>query len=128
MWIPIIDQDGTPCAKNFITGHLVKMDGELLDPVMQFTGLKDKNGKEIYEGDILNINGIFTAKTIIGIPFIKAIVEFDNGSFMANIRENEIDRNVYLWLVNHGDYNQAEVIGNIYENPELIFKYLSNNT
>jgi uncharacterized phage protein (TIGR01671 family) len=69
--------------------------------VMQYTGLKDKNGKEIYEGDVVDVNGRY----IYQIGFV-------DGAFVAKgktgmqIRANSIRR----W----------EVIGNIYENPELI--------
>jgi hypothetical protein len=76
--------------------------------VMQFTGLLDKNGKEIYEGDI---------------------VQYENQNSMA------LDTSVVEWVENYhpkiGDYgisgflvkclpDQCEIIGNIYENPELI--------
>ena len=67
-----------------------------MDCAMQYTGLKDKNGKEIYEGDIWlpDYN-----KNIIG----RIIVNFTYGRF--NVSE-------YV-------FTSGEVIGNIYENPEL---------
>ncbi len=74
--------------------------------VMQFTGLKDKNGVEIYEGDIVkkwhyeyNCGGM-------GDKIIHAIVEYKENEFT-----NIIDRS-----------RGVEVIGNIYENPELMDK------
>jgi hypothetical protein len=67
--------------------------------LMQYTGLKDKNGKEIYEGDIL--------KTLTGIC--------------------EVVWNEYKWGVNYhkafADWSfegECEIIGNVYENPELL--------
>jgi uncharacterized phage protein (TIGR01671 family) len=76
--------------------------------VMQYTGLKDKNGKEIYEGDIL----LFLSGQLFAEP-IHVRVEFSRGAFiyksptfnshMANEKEEK-----FL------------VIGNIYENPELL--------
>ena len=74
--------------------------------IMQYTGLKDKNGKDIYEGDIVNggmFNGVYCYGKII----------FDGGHFYA----------VSIFPRTEGtstDFNFFEVIGNIYENPELI--------
>ena len=69
--------------------------------VMQFTGLKDKNGKEIYEGDILE----FTDQTTsLSKPFkIRETVKYLGCSFYPNFGANE-----------------GEIIGNIYENPDLL--------
>ena len=75
--------------------------------IMQFTGLKDKNGKEIYEGDIISpvmMCGTITSGTVI----------FHSGSFMAKQIGAE-------WLMDDlYRYDYIEVIGNIYENPELL--------
>lgn len=70
-------------------------------PVMQFTGLKDKNGNPIYEGDIVNLtNDSETgAYTTIEVKWFRNQCGFNvNGNC-------------------EGDY---EIIGNIYENPELL--------
>lgn len=74
--------------------------------LMQFTGLHDKNGKEIYEGDVLQINGEEGKKYVAVIEWEPSTAKFwanDNGGSWAAIR-----------------WNQDEVIGNIYSNPELI--------
>lgn len=73
---------------------------------MQYTGLKDKNGKEIYEWDFVK------GKTIMGTEYT-SVVFFSRGSFMLSIFEREIS---YL----ERDECTFEVIGNYYENPELI--------
>ena len=73
--------------------------------VMQFTGLHDKNGKEIYEGDIFTFTAgkkRLTAKVIFEDAMFK--MKCDDG-WGAMILQKESD---------------MEVIGNIYENPELI--------
>jgi len=80
--------------------------------LMQYTGLKDKNNVEIFEGDIARIekcftNGIDTLSDHIGQ------IKYSNCRFMV------IDE--FLNSLCPYEYkNQIEVIGNIYENPELL--------
>lgn len=79
-------------------------------PLMQFTGLKDKNGKEIYEGDIIR-----TGDAISFVWF--GYGKFNEAYYTENYKFDEpmlIDRD----LSDFCDY--TEVIGNIYENPELL--------
>lgn len=75
-------------------------------PLMQFTGLKDKNGKEIYDGDIVNC--------------IDHPTGYDNvvGSVYWNVGKWSVTYS----MVQLCDYGSAwvEVIGNIYENQELL--------
>ena len=75
--------------------------------LMQYTGLKDKNNKEIYEGDIL-----FES---FGEKYYKVV--FENGSFKA---EFEGDFEEYSFNLIDIVAQGCEVVGNIYENPELI--------
>lgn len=72
--------------------------------LMQYTGLKDKNGKEIYEGDIVKAN--FFEKHIIGK------IEFALGAFFVT-GSAVSDNQMFV-------FNDLEVIGNIYENSNLL--------
>ena len=73
--------------------------------LMQYVGLKDKNGKEIYEGDIVKANW-FDKKEVIGEIY------FSMGCFiLAN--SSVSDNQLFI-------FKNLEVIGNIYKNPELL--------
>lgn len=80
--------------------------------ILQYTGLKDKNGKEIYEGDILSIK-IYSGDKVIVEG--KTVVEFKNGCFGVIWGHDK----AFLSL-NSFFKAKFEVIGNIYENPELL--------
>lgn len=79
--------------------------------VGQYTGLKDKNGKEIYEGDILEHNGKIVGHIIGGVRGYCYDVIYKQPS-------PEKDWSLYGVVVN--DYRgDVEVIGDIHDNPEL---------
>ncbi|WP_144469450.1 YopX family protein [Bacillus thuringiensis] len=74
--------------------------------VMQYTGLKDKNGKEIYEGDILEFSGNVVALGIVKYNENFATFQACNGNSG--------------WLFGNESGTNIEILGNIYENPELV--------
>ena len=94
--------------------------------LMQSTGLKDKNGKEIFEGDVLEIQGI------------KMIVKFGSYKYLETSKNNGRILGVlydglgfYVECINAADpdnispfepetLKNSQIIGNIYENPELL--------
>ena len=74
--------------------------------LMQSTGLHDKNGKEIFEGDILGekdglLNGTVEYRADLGM-FVNSLIRYNNFERLCNIASDR------------------EIIGNIYENPELL--------
>ena len=77
--------------------------------LMQSTGLVDKNGKEIFEGDVLDYKGR------------KALVRW-HGSYASFIYRfvDELQKRKTEWKPLYLAYMKCEIIGNIYENPELL--------
>lgn len=92
--------------------------------VMQFTGLKDKNGKEIYEGDILRFkDGYEENKKGNFVETIQEVlVVFGGGEFYGQTKKGDRWNNGYSYEDFDDDvpFFKSKVIGNIYENPELL--------
>lgn len=102
--------------------------------IQQYTDLKDKNGKEIYEGDIVKFNE--PTKLAEGV-YIASLYVFDfyEGSFTRPYIYNSINGSKFVRMEagalnpvgraklddnQHFDWTKAEVLGNILSNPELI--------
>ena len=98
-------EDELYCIGDGITYMVSAEDLEL----MQSTGLKDKNDKEIFEGDILDYKGR------------KALVRW-HGSYASFIYRfvDELQKRNTEWKPLYLAYMKCEIIGNIYENPELL--------
>lgn len=93
----------------FVDGVMIGAKGVNWDNqvvVMQFTGLLDKNGKEIYEGDIVETEDVGMCE-----------VEWIGSGLSLHTFPRYSSRSIFSI-----EYRECEVIGNIYENPELIQK------
>ena len=81
--------------------------------LMQSTGLIDKNGKEIFEGDIVQFEDCYTETDFLYVN--TGIVEWSQGSFTITNRDS-----VEMGDLLDGEFLDVTIIGNIYENPELL--------
>jgi uncharacterized phage protein (TIGR01671 family) len=105
-------EDGTGYYENMQTGP-----GEWFTSLMQYTGLKDKNGKKIFEGDIIDIH-----QTVNG--YNQFVIIYNNYQFTAEYYNEKTKRRTHrfyeydldeLFEINECE-KEIEVIGNIYEN------------
>lgn len=96
--------DFIPWSKNNVFHLPAAKYAVIPDTVGQFTGLTDKNGKEIYEGDVAEFGNRIQGRSK---------VVFDNGCFMAEAKNYETALTYRVSM-------HAIVIGNIHDNPELL--------
>ena len=105
------DEKGNGYYHNMQTGL-----GEWFSDLMQYTGLKDKNGVEVYENDIIDIH-----QTVNG--YNQFVIQYDNYKFSARYYNQETKQILgwyqydldELFEINETE-KEIEVIGNIYEN------------
>ena len=105
------DEKGNGYYHNMQTGL-----GEWFSDLMQYTGLKDKNGVEVYENDIIDIH-----QTVNG--YNQFVIQYDNYKFSARYY-NQKTKQILGWYqydldklfeINETE-KEMEVIGNVYEN------------
>ena len=110
------------CFKDLDNGETVLTRQEIVIPetIGQYTGLTDKNGKKIFEGDIVTapyIDPIFHSKWNEGNPTENTVVKYADGVFYIEYIESK--HKITLFGLLDGE-KEAEVIGNIHDNPELM--------
>lgn len=97
---------------NGVHAGAIDQNGDWLNlPLMQYIGLKDKNGTEIYEGDIVKLH---SWKPKIKETKRQVIKWINSGLYMVSLNKN---------VSGHAEIpnrNRLEVIGNMYETPELL--------
>jgi uncharacterized phage protein (TIGR01671 family) len=98
-----IDENDAACISPFNTIY----DSDT--PIMQFTGLLDKNGNEIYEGDIIKTTTDKLMCITWSERFASFCIERDGWAFQH-------------WFGEAMEANECEIIGNIHESPELLTK------
>lgn len=87
--------------------------------LMQYTGFKDSFGKEIYEGDILSCEGgdDWPNSSLVSDVLFGHDLQWQVRSFLEGIAPVDVTHGL---PVNWGGWKSIEVIGNIYENPDLL--------
>lgn len=92
----------TPCSAHMTWDGLYYVNGVHQPMIfLQYTGIRDKTMKKVFEGDLVNVNGVGVGKVI-----------FECGSFILENKQGGTFSDSWRSMLN------GEVIGNIYENPE----------
>lgn len=115
IWNPeekkMVESGATPMMLHNFFEYTARFNTRYEMPYQQFTGLLDKLGKDIYEGDI--VSG--TIEETFEDRVCKGIIEIEPMFFMVDFPNDGVKIQFAML-----DEDSVEVIGNIYENPELL--------
>ncbi|MBS7578391.1 MULTISPECIES: YopX family protein [unclassified Enterococcus] len=131
---PVVDADGDIegiifnyeiCGYEFIEIELEKYvsvwgydENKFPFKLMQSTGLKDKNGVEIFEGDIVEGNQYLTSTDTVPGK-VKGVAKYSETKTMFYLDDGSNRHDAFINSLGSSIY-QFEVIGNVHENPELL--------
>jgi len=103
--VVVVEQENVMCPPDYVfVDNLV---------IMQSTGLFDEKGEEIFEGDIVQFEDCYEVSDFLYIN--TGIIEWCQGGFHVTNRDS-----VLMEVLLDGDSLDVTIIGNIYENPELL--------
>ena len=96
------------------------------ETVCQFTGLYDKNGDEIYEGDIVDWTFFYTSGGLQGVVekdiTLRGVIKWGTAGFVFEVWRNDFENAGWYGIasLNFDSTSDIEIVGNIYDNPELV--------
>ena len=104
-----------------MTGDIPNMTEVISKTTGQFTGLTDKNGKKIFEGDIIRAITLDTGSEEIAVVCFGNFIDENNGDeYIGFYIEFDGIKTTATQLAMEEAKNRIEVIGNIFDNPELL--------
>lgn len=103
-----------------LVDHFLTLEGEILSfdqegvftidyYILMHTGLKDKNGKEVYESDLVKV-------CVGGVEYIREVYQAESGAWSIKLPTLTDTQEIPFYLI----FFDFEVIGNIYETPDLL--------